>query len=228
MAAGIFTDLLGTTKAYFRIGLAGPRLKASGSDVIVRNGADGADANLTAAKVSVSGNVLELNSAAAGSGADWKMTLQRPTSGQSAAITLTLPPTAGTANQVLQTDGTGVTTWASAASTASCDKVDTTSLAFGTASPLALFSTGAADIITKVQVVVDTAFTPGTPTVSIGVSGTTSKYMSTGDLDLTVAGTYEVHPGVAAAGVEALIATYAASSASAGAARILVYFSTPA
>jgi hypothetical protein len=177
----------------------------------------------------VSGEVLELNSDAAGSGADWKTTIQRPASGQAAALTLTLPVNAGTAAQVLSTDGTGVLSWVSAGSNASSDKMDTTGLAFGTASPLTLFSTGAADIIEKVQVVIDTAFN-GAPTLSVGVSGTTSKYMSATDVDLTAAaGTvFEVHPGLTAAGVEALIATYAAGGASAGAARILVFFGSPA
>jgi hypothetical protein len=53
--------------------------------------------------------------------------------------------------------------------------------------------------------------------------------MSATDIDLTaLAGTvFKVHPGLPAAGIEALIATYAASGASVGAARILVHFATP-
>lgn len=88
---------------------------------------------------------------------------------------------------------------------------------------MSLFSTAATDILSKVQVVIDTPFN-GTPSLSIGVTGTTSKYMGTTDVDLTAAtGTvFEVHPGLPAAGVEALIATYTAGGASAGAARILV------
>lgn len=225
-----FTDLLGTLRATFKIGgTTGVLLKNSTGNLLVRNTGDSADAAVTASKVSVSGEVLELNSDAASAGADWKTTIQRPATGQTAALTLTLPTGPGTANQVLQTDGAGVLSWASAGSNASSDKVDTTSLAFGTSSPLSLFSTGAADVITKIQVVIDTAFN-GTPSLSIGVSGTASKYMAATDVDLTAAaGTvFEVHPGLPAAGVEALIATYAANTASAGAARILVYFATPA
>ena len=52
--------------------------------------------------------------------------------------------------------------------------------------------------------------------------------MGTGDLDLKTVGVYEITPGKTAQGVEALIATYSASSSSAGAARILVEYSTPA
>jgi len=56
-------------------------------------------------------NALELNTNAAGSGADWKLTLARPVSGMTAAWTLTLPPNAGTSGYVLQTDGSGNTSW---------------------------------------------------------------------------------------------------------------------
>lgn len=226
--AGIWQDLFGTLKDNLRLGLLGVRLKNSSGHLLVRNTGDSADAELTASKVKISGEILEINSDAAGSGADWKFTIQRPTSGMGAAVVLTLPVDDGTPNQVLATDGSGVLSWISAASTASSTKTDTTSLAFGTTSPLAMFSTGAADIIDEVQVVVDTAF-DGTPSLSIGVSGTTSKYMATSEVDLTQAATtsFRVHPSLPAAGIEALIATYVAGSATVGAARVLVKYSTP-
>ena len=223
----LVADLIATSKSFFKIGVSGVRLKNSSGNLLIRNTGDSADAEVTASKVNVSGNVVDINSDAAASGADWKYTIQRPASGMSAAVTLTLPPDDGTANQILQTDGSGILSWASAGSTASSDKVDTTSLAFGTTSPLALFTTGAADVITKIQVIVDTAFN-GTSTMSIGITGTTSKYSATTDVDLTTTGIYEINPGLAAAGAESLIATYSAGSASVGAARILVFFATPA
>ena len=225
---GIFSDLLGTVRTSFRIGLTGVRLKDAGGNLLVRNNADGADAAITASKVSVSGELLELNSDAAGAAADWKTTIQRPAAGQAAALTFTLPPNAGSTGQVMQTDGAGVLTFVSLASSASSDKIDTTALAFGSASPVAMFSTGASDVIDSVAIVIDTAFN-GAPSVSIGISGTTSKYMAATDVDLTAAaGTvFLVHPGLAAAGAEALMATYTAGGASAGAARILVHYATP-
>lgn len=57
------------------------------------------------------GDTLEINSDASSSGADWKYTLQRPTSGMAAAVTLTLPVDDGTPNQVLKTDGSGALAW---------------------------------------------------------------------------------------------------------------------
>ncbi len=227
--ANRWSDLLGTLKSSFRLGLSGVRLKDSSGNLLVRNTGDSADAEVTASKVKVSGEIVEINSDAVGSGADWKYTLQRPTSGMDAAVTLTLPVDDGTPNQVLQTDGSGALSWASAGSTASSDKVDTTTLAFGASSPVTLFTTGANDIITKIQVIIDTAFN-GTPSLSIGISGTTSKYMAATEVDLTAAaGTiFEVGPGQTAQGAEALIGTYSAGGASAGSARILVWTSTPA
>lgn len=228
--AGLFSDLFGTTKNFFKIGgTAGVRLKNSAGDLLVRNTGDTADAAVTASKVNVSGDVVDINSDAAGTGEDWKYTLQRPAAGMAAAVVLTLPVDDGTAGQVLKTDGAGVLSWTSAGDTALADKLDTTSLAFGTASPVTMFSTGAADIVDYIDVIIDTAF-DGTPTASVGITGATSKYLGTGDIDLTAAaGTvFTVHPGLASAGAaEALIITYAAGAATVGAARFIVHYATP-
>ena len=228
--AGIFQDLLGTTRAFFKVGISGVRLKNSSGNLLVRNTGDTADANITAAEVFVSGDVVQLNSDAVGSGADWTYSLQRPATGMTSAQTITLPAGLGTSGQVIQTDGAGNLSFVTAGgSTASSEKIDTTSLAFGSTSPLTMFSTGAADIIDSIEVVIDTAFN-GTPSLSIGVTGTTSKYLAATDVDLTqAAGTvFVIHPGLVAGGVEALIATYSAGGASAGAARLLVHYATPA
>lgn len=225
----IFADLLGSMRATFKVGgTAGVVLKNSAANLLVRNTADSADAAVTTSKVNMSGDVLDINSDAAGAGADWKLVLQRPATGMTAAVTLTLPPNAGSPSQVLSTDGSGILTFVTAGSTASSEKTDTTALAFGTASPLSLFSTAAADVLFRVSVAVDTPFN-GTPALSIGITGTTSKYMATSDVDLlAAAGTvFQVHPGLPAAGVEALIATYVAGGASAGAARILITRASP-
>lgn len=224
--ANKWVDIIGTTLSYIRIGLTGGlRLKNNSGVLEIKNGADSAFADLLA-------KVLKANDPDVVLDADGNaLTISRHSS-QSGALQIIFPAAKGTDGQVFAqkaSTGSGVLEFelVSAASTASCEKVDTTSLAFGTSSPLALFTTGAGDVITKIQVIVDTAF-DGTPTVSIGVSGTASKYMPTSALDLTVAGVYEYHPGLAAQGSEALIATYSAGGATQGAARILVYYGTPA
>lgn len=227
--ASIWQDLIGTTKGALRIGFTGPRLKNVSGNLAIRNPGDSADAEGTMSKLNVSGNVLDINSDAAGSGADWKMTLQRPSSGMTAAVILTLPPTDGSPGQALVTDGSGVLTFEDAASTASSDKADTTTLAFDSTSPVAMFTLPASAVIEKIQVIIDTAF-DGTPSASVGISGTVSKYAASTDIDLTqVAGTViELHPGVAApGGTEALIITYSAGSATAGSARFLVFYAIP-
>lgn len=225
---GIWKDLIGTTGSFFKLGLAGVRLKNSSGNLLVRNSGDTADAEITASKANVSGDVIDINSDAAGSGADWKYTLQRPSSGMTAAVVLTMPVDDGTPNQVLATDGSGVLSWVSAASTSAADKCDTTALAFNSSGTVAMFSTGASDIIDKIQVIVDTAFDGTSPSMSVGISGTVSKYMASTQVDLTTVGVYEVNPGKSAQGAEALITTFTAGGgATVGAARVLVYYNTP-
>lgn len=227
---GLFSDLFGTTKAFFKIGgTTGVRLKNIAGNLFVRNTGDSADAELTASKINVSGESIDLNSDAAESGADWKVTISRATSGMTANLNLTLPVDDGTSGQVLSTDGSGGLSWVSAGDTSLAVKLNSTGLAFNESSPAAMFSTGANDVIEAIEIVIDTSF-DGTPSLSIGVAGTVSKYAGTTDVDLTAtAGTvFMVHPGLDAQGIEALIATYSQGGATVGAARIIVHYATPA
>lgn len=226
---GFFTDIFGTTMAYFKIGLSGVRLKNSSGNLLIRNTGDSGDAEVTASRVNVSGNDLVINSDAAETSADWKITLARPTSGMTASYTLTLPADDGSASQVLQTDGSGNLSWASAGSTAQCQTLDTTSVAFGSSSPVTAFTLPADAVIGEIEVVVDTAFDGTAPTMSVGISGQTSKYMPTTAVDLKTTGVYKFHPGLAAEGsTQALIITYSADSSTAGAARVIVHYAVPA
>lgn len=230
--AGRFQDLLGTVFSKFQIGIGATavNIKEVSGKLRARNKADAADAPIVGSIISASGDVLELNEDAAAAGADWKMSLARPAAGMTAAMTLTLPPTVGSPNQVLTTDGsTGVLSWQTVAS--GTDKVvtDTTSIAFGAASPLTMFTLPANAVVSNVTVVIDTPFN-GTPTLSVGVAGTLSKYLASTQVDLTSAATvsFEVEPGLASVGTtEAIIATYAAGGATAGAGRLLVAYSIP-
>lgn len=234
---GVWKDLLGTTGSYLRIGLTGPRLKANGANLELRNAADSAAvdllvATLNAAGINTTADEIVLNSDGA-SGADRKFTLRRPSSGMSADIVVVFPGADPSPGQALTVASfaAGVITLQYSTVAGGTDKVvtDTTTLAFGSTSPLALFTLPANAIVKRVAIVIDTAFN-GTPTVSVGISGTTSKYMGSGQVDLTAAaGTvFEVSPGLASVGsTEALIATYAAGSASAGSARILVDYVIP-
>lgn len=222
----IWSDLLGTTKSIFGIGLSGVKLKDSSGNLLVRNNSDNANSEITASKVNVSGPDVVFDS-------DGNALTVSRNSAQSGALQVIFPSAKATDGQVIaQKSGTGAGViefeFVSAGSNASSDKIDTTSLAFGSSSPVAMFSTGAADIIEYIDFIVDTAFNGTAPTATVGISGTTSKYTATTDVNLKVAGQYRVHPGVGAQGAEALIITYSADSSSAGAARVLVHYATPA
>lgn len=224
-------DLAGTALSKFGIGFKTARiyLKAITGGIAVRNTADSADAELTASKLMASGDSIQLNSDAAGSAADWKYNVNRPASGMAADVDFTLPPDEGSPGQVLQTDGSGNTSWQTAATSATnIVQTDDTALAFGDSSPVPMFTKPAGAKVKEIRVYVDTPFNGTNPTLSIGITGTVSKYMGTGDVDLTTAGIYTVTPDVdVVGGTEALIATYSAGSSSAGAARIETDYVVP-
>ena len=235
---GVIKDIIGNITGNFQFGIGGPRIKRNGTALEARNAADNALANLVAAiltanGVSVTGDDLVLNSDASGAGSDRTMTLRRPSAGMSQNIVVVMPandPAPGQALTVASFAG-GVVTLEYSTIAGGTDKVvcDTTSLAFGASSPVAMFTLPANAVVKKVQVIIDTAFN-GAPSLSIGISGTTSKYMGSTQVDLTAAAAtvFEVDPGLAAVGAtESLIATYSAGSASAGAARILVDYVIP-
>jgi hypothetical protein len=213
----IFKDLLGTLLSRFQIGgVTGPNLKANTGRVEIRNAADTAYSPLRAGQVQLNdgdANVITLVSPA----------------NIAADYTLTLPVDDGSPNQVLSTDGNGVTSWISAASTADKRTTDTTTIAFGATSPVALFTMPANAVVHGVEVIVDTPFT-GAPSLSIGITGQTSKYMNATDNSLTqpVETSFQVSPSKPASGTsENLIGTYAPGGATAGSARVLVTYSVP-
>lgn len=216
----LFSKLRGTIENVFQIGISSTALllKNVSGKLALRNKADSAYIN---AQV----NGIEIFD----SGGTNKVTITQGVLSPASDITLVLPTNDGTPGQVLQTDGAGVTSWASAGTTADLVHVDTTTLNFGDASPKTLFTLPANAVIHNVKIIVDTAFDGTAPTLSIGIVGTVSKYVGTGDLDLKTANVYEIDPGLASVGTtEALIGTYSADSSSAGSARIEVYYSNPA
>lgn len=231
--AGVFKNLLGTISAKFQLGLAGPNIKGTSGKVQARNAADAAFATIEAALFATYGNDFELNSGAAASGADWKYSIRRPSTGMTHALIVVYPntdPAVGQALTVASFAGDVITLqWTTIAAGTDKVVVDTTTLAFGTASPLAMFTKPANAEVTNVRIIIDTPFN-GAPSLSIGIAGTTSKYAPSTAVDLTAAATtvFEYDPGeVATGGTEALIATYAAGAASAGSARIEVAYVIP-
>lgn len=231
--ANQWLDAIGTSVGSFIVGLGttGVRLKNTAGALILRNKADSADVAVTASTLNASGDSILINSDAAGTGSDWTFKLAR-NAAQTAALEIQAPPAKGTDGYILrQKAGTsaGVLELELAAPSAGAPTIDTTSLGFGTTSPLTLFSLPADAVINKIEVIIDTTF-DGTPSLSIGIAGTPSKYASSTQIDLKEAATtsFCITPNVApTASAESLIATYAAGSATAGAARILITYSVP-
>lgn len=213
----VWTKIIGTQTGRFILGLTGVSIKNNSGVLDVKNNADSAYASVKAEKVTVFNNT-----------AGFGNTLQTQAT-QAANYTYSLPLDDGSPNQVLSTDGAGLLTWVSAASTAELWHSDTTSFAFGASSPVTMFTLPANSVVDKVSIIVDTAF-DGTPTCSVGVNGgSASKYAGTGDSLLTVADRYDVpNQSVANGAPESLEITYAAGGATVGAGRVIVTYATPA
>lgn len=227
---GYFSNLLGTLSSKFQLGKGGPQLKANGGAIESRNAADSAYAAIRASLAQIYGDDIELNAGAAGAGSDWKLTIRRG-DGQTEHLIVKIPATTPTSGQVLAVDtvAAGVVTlyYMNVAGGDDAVKLDVTDLAFGDASPVAMFTLPANGEATDMEVVILTSF-DGAPSLSVGVTGTLSKFMATSDIDLTApAGTvFHVKLGLAAEGApQDLIATYVQGAATVGAARIRTYYS---
>jgi hypothetical protein len=233
--ASQFWDLIGTTLAKLQIGIGGVNVKTMSGDLASRDAADAAYAAIRATLFKTFGNDFELNSGAAGSGADWKLTFSRPSTGMTHALQVIWPAGDPTANQAITVASLvgDVITLQYTTVAAGTDKivVDTTTVAFGDSSPIAMFAKPANAVILSEEVIIDTAF-DGTPTLSIGISGTLAKYGPTSAWDLTAANggaksSYVYHPNEPATSAESLIATLSAGGATVGSLRILTSYVIP-
>lgn len=229
---GLFADLIGTTKSFFQIGLGGVKLENSSGNLIVKDNA-GNVSDITVKKPFIQGDAIEINSDAAGAGADWKYTLQRPAAGQGAAVTLTLPPNDGSPGQVLTTDGDGVLTFETPESATPLLTVDTTTLNWNSAAEVAMFNLPVGAVIERVMTIIDTPFDGTSPTMSVGTTGAgAAKYMAATQVNLagSAKDVFESHPGEPeiSGSPEALVITFAAGAgASAGSARVMVFYAIP-
>jgi hypothetical protein len=206
--------ITGTQVGKFVLGLTGVTLKNNSGNLDVRNNGDTAFASANVANVA-------LNTATN------RITLAAP-SALAANYSITLPLDDGSPGQVLSTDGSGNTTWVSAASTASSWKVDTTSFAFGSGATITAFTLPANAVVNTVTVIVDTAFDGTNPSLSVGNAGATSKYFASTDGLLTVADRYDVpYQGVALGTTDAIEISYSAGGSTVGAGRMLVTYANP-
>lgn len=203
MAAGVpkwIADLAGTMMSKFQIGgTSGEWIKHVSTGVLaVRNAADGADADLEV-------NGLRIKD----SGSANVILFQAPT--LVGNVTFTLPADDGTPGQFLQTNGSGVLSWQDSSSNAAILwETDFSQADNGT---LALFTPPNLALLDEFQVETLTAAGGGSPTLKIGIAGTTAKYMDTTENDLKTVGRYNISPEFDEdSSPDAVIATIVASS----------------
>lgn len=232
--AGRFLDLLGTSFSKLALGIFGPQLKNESDDVAARNNADSGYAAVRAALVKVYGDDILLNAGAAGSGDDYKLTLSRPSTGMTHDLQIVVPsgdPAPGQALTVASfTSNVVVLAYTTIAGGDDKIVVDTTTVAYGDSSPITAFTKPANAIVDEVEVIIDTPYDDPTASLSVGITGTTSKYMPTTALDLTADAKtsfcYKANEQ-AVGTTEGIIVTLSAGSSTAGSARVLIRYSIP-
>lgn len=223
-------DLKGTSNPSLQIEKGGTRLKNTTGNLAVRNAGDTSDAELTASRLNASGDEIVINSDAVASGNDWKLTLRRALTGMAANLLFIWPSSYGSPGQVLSTDGSGTLSFTSVGGSTDKLAADTTTLAFNSAATVTAFTLPANAIVYEVDVIIDASFN-GTPSMSVGISGSTSKYLGANQVDLADAAgnKWIATANNAPVGTtENIIITYSAGGATAGSARVLVYYSIPA
>ena len=208
--------IVGTQAGKFILGLSGVTLKNNSGNLDIRNNADTAFAAVQASKAIIYDNT-----------STYTVTIQ-PNDSATGSYILTLPTGTGSANQVLQTDGTGILSWASAASTTSDWKVHTTTLAFGSNATVQALTLPAGNVINSVIIIVDTAFNGTNPAITVGIVGTTSKYVGANDTLLSTTDRYEIPCSSIADGSDETVNIYYTSgSSSSVSARVLITYAIP-
>ena len=213
MAIRFISDLVGTFSTYFRI-----------STVRLKNNS----------------NVLEIKNVADNAFYPGKMSSLHLPGATSGLITITAPAIAGTqvyefpgddgtTGQVLTSDGSGILTWTSVATGSTQVKSEVELISHGDASPTTIFTPPASAHIQKVIVDVETVWDGTTPSMSVGIAGTVSQYMTTAQIDLTTIGIYEVEPMFEEDGTpDAIIVTFVAGAGhTTGTARVTVEYANP-
>jgi len=91
------------------------------------------------------------------------------------------------------------------------DRIHQEAFTQATSSPITIVTPTNGEIVRKVIVEVTTAAAAGSPTISVGVSGTVEAYMAAAENNLKEVGVYEVEPMVSNAAA-AIIATIVVSA----------------
>lgn len=232
--AGRFLDLLGTIFSKIQLGIGGPQVKGDVADQLVqaRVADDSTFAALQAALFQTFGDDFELNAGASEAGDDWKLTFSRPSVGMTHNLQVIWPPDDPAGDQVLAVDtlvGDVLTLkWSTVAAGNDKTMCDVTTITHGDGTPTAMFALPAGGDISLIRVTIKTPCS-ATAQVSVGVTGTVSKYLPTTASDLTAAAktSFDYVPGEDPSAGENLIATHNLNGLGAGVIRIYVFYSIP-
>lgn len=225
--AVIQSNLTGITGNVLQVGYGAKLVNNAGNFEIV--GADG----VTYATLKISEALVTGDTIIFGAGTANEMSLTKNVL-QSGSFQLILPAGKGTTGQTLaQKAGTasGVVEleWVTTGSNASSLKKGLVNLVFGSAATVPMITTGTATL-DSVDVFIDTPFDGTAPQFTIGVAGNLSKYgiATAQNLKAAAGSRFTIYNALPSQGTEDIIITYLADSSTAGAARVVANYATPA
>lgn len=211
-------DLIGTISDYFQLSLTGPRLKNNSGNLQIRNSGDTAYAEITADALSLAGT----NSGTT------KLSVPAD-----AVAELVLPDGLPSTNDVLaavSVAGSVVTLdWTPVSIASNQVLAQEEVVAYNASSPVAIFTPPANARILTVSVEVEATFDGAGANMSVGVAGSTSRYMGTTEIDLTIAAIFEKRVNYEEDGTpDAIIVTFnPGSGGSQGSARVTITYANP-
>ena len=152
----LYVKQAGTTFPSFGIGLDGPIINNNAGVLEAKNFASSAYVNFSAQSLNLYGTNITFNAGATGSGSSWTYEISSPTTGQTNNLQVILPSANPTAGQVpyVVSYSAGVVTlgWQTISGGSNQICTDTTTLAFGATSPVAMFTLPANAIVRRVEV----------------------------------------------------------------------------
>lgn len=211
--ASIFSNLKGTMQTLFKIGgPSAPGVKNASGVLQTRDSADAAFADFAAKWFRVQGG----NAANA-------VVLKAGTLAGDVALTLPTSLPGSTSFLTLDSSGNMATT---TTPNANADLVDVTAFTQAS-STLTMFTPPANAIITKIVIEVTVAAAGGSPTITVGTSGTPAGYAAATDSDLKNANLYEIPVMVSAGGSPSAVQAVVTASAQTFSGNIYTYYSNP-
>jgi hypothetical protein len=213
---GVWKNIIGLIGNTLQLNFTGPKIVGSSTDTVTIT--DNADSDGKIVAVTANHENIEIYD-----GAARKTTVTMATGG-AGDITMVLPNNDGDNGNVLTTDGAGNTAWTDI----DAPQVAILTLNYDDGASQSLSSSKSGRFIDKVVVKVTTAFDATGPTIDIGITGTTDKYVDQTEVDLTTLGTYVIEVANYESGAEEILATFGAGSGgTAGVAEITLIESIP-